>query len=86
MQLKYNPKQAEYDADQPIRKESNPMRALEARQPCLQKPLPSAKFYATTARAKGRSPLTPCAARLPTQALRDRPAGGWTWALPTGNH
>ena len=58
----------------------------QARQPCLQKPLPTAKFSATTARAKGSFPLTPYAARLPAQALRYRPAAGWTWALPTGNH
>ena len=43
--------------------------ALQARQPCLQKLLPPAKFSATTARAKGDAPLTPCAARLPLEAL-----------------
>lgn len=37
----------------------------QARQPCLQKPLPYGNGFATTARAKGDSPLTPCAARLP---------------------
>ena len=42
---------------------------IQARQPCLQKLLPSAKFSANTARAKGDSPLTPSAARLPSEAL-----------------
>ena len=35
---------------------------------------------------QGEFPLTPCAARLLAQALRQKPAGGWTWALPTKNH
>ena len=42
---------------------------IQARQPCLQKLLPSAKFSATTARAKGDAPLTPSAARLHPEAL-----------------
>ena len=59
---------------------------MQARQPCLQKPLPSAKVSATTARAKGDAPLTPSAARLPAQALGQGPAAGWTRAMPTRNH
>ncbi len=58
----------------------------QARQPCLQKPLPSAKFSATTARAKGDAPLTPSAARLHTETLRQGPADGWTRAMLTRNH
>lgn len=35
---------------------------------------------------QGELPLTPCAPRLPAQALRQKPAVGWTWALPTSNN
>lgn len=53
------------------------MKQPQARQPCLQKPLPSAKFSATTARAKGASPLTPGAARLLRRHFaRDQPVAG----------
>jgi hypothetical protein len=47
---------------------------------------PTARFFAIKARAKGASPLTPNAARLPTEGLRQMPAGGRTWAVPTVNN
>ena len=85
VQLKYNLKQIKYGTDQPMHRESNHMRAIEARQPCLQKRA-YGEVFAITARAKGDSPLTPSAARLPAQALGQRPADGWTRAMPTQNH
>lgn len=32
---------------------------------------------------QGGFPLNPCATRLHAEALREAPAGGWTWAMPT---
>lgn len=54
---------------EPLQERQEPLQERQARQPCLQKLLPLAKFSANTARTKGVTPLTPCAARLPGESL-----------------
>lgn len=50
------------------------------------KTLAVGKGFSKHGTCQGEFPLDPYAARLPAQALRYRPAAGWTWALPTGKH